>query len=217
MGLFTSINIASTGLAAERLKSDVISNNIANASTTRTQEGGPFKRSSVIFEPVASKNPTWRSPYLPENLDNGAGQGGGININRYLFRKVFICHMIYADIDQIIHIVIHIFSVRIAPFAVFFVEKTVPFLADALILQRHTAALANKLPGRAQKRVDGHIKELGKKLQGLGVGHSFAVFPTAHRLPGDKHLFRQLLLRPTLLFSQMNDLIRKCHSFFSFG
>ena len=75
MGLFTSINIASTGLAAERLKSDVISNNIANASTTRTQEGGPFKRSSVIFEPVASKNPTWRSPYLPENLDNGAGQG----------------------------------------------------------------------------------------------------------------------------------------------
>lgn len=75
MGLFTSINIASTGLAAERLKSDVISNNIANASTTRTQEGGPFKRSSVIFEPVASKNPTWRSPYLLENLDNGAGQG----------------------------------------------------------------------------------------------------------------------------------------------
>ena len=75
MGLFTSINIASTGLAAERLKSDVISNNIANASTTRTQDGGPFKRSSVIFEPVASSNPTWRSPFLPDNLDNGPGKG----------------------------------------------------------------------------------------------------------------------------------------------
>lgn len=75
MGLFTSINIASTGLAAERLKSDVISNNIANASTTRTQEGGAFKRSRIIFEPVADSNPTWRTPYLPENLDNGPGRG----------------------------------------------------------------------------------------------------------------------------------------------
>ncbi|MBR0155844.1 MAG: flagellar basal body rod protein FlgC [Treponema sp.] len=74
MGLFTSINIASTGLAAERLRSDVISDNIANASTTRTQDGGPYKRSRVIFAPVAEK-PTFRTPYLPENLDNGPGKG----------------------------------------------------------------------------------------------------------------------------------------------
>ena len=40
MGLFTSINIAATGMSAERLRSDVISDNIANASTTRTQDGG---------------------------------------------------------------------------------------------------------------------------------------------------------------------------------
>ena len=75
MGLFTSINIASTGLAAERLKSDVISDNIANASTTRTQDGGPYKRSRVIFKPAADENPTWRTPYLPSNLDNGVGKG----------------------------------------------------------------------------------------------------------------------------------------------
>ncbi|MCQ2611174.1 MAG: flagellar basal body rod protein FlgC [Treponema sp.] len=74
MGLYTSINIASTGLAAERLHSDVISNNIANASTTRTQDGGPFKRSRVIFQPVADK-PIWRTPFLPANLDNGPGKG----------------------------------------------------------------------------------------------------------------------------------------------
>ena len=52
MGMFTSINIASTGMAAERLRSDVISNNIANASTTRTQEGGAFKKSTVVMRPV---------------------------------------------------------------------------------------------------------------------------------------------------------------------
>lgn len=75
MGLFTSINIASTGMAAERLRSDVISDNIANASTTRTQDGGAFKRSRVIFEPVASGNPQWRTPFAPSSLDNGPGKG----------------------------------------------------------------------------------------------------------------------------------------------
>ncbi len=75
MGLFSAINIASTGLSAERLRTDVISNNIANASTTRTQDGGPFKRSRVVFQPVADVNPTFRTPYLPSNLDNGPGKG----------------------------------------------------------------------------------------------------------------------------------------------
>ena len=75
MGLFSAINISSTGLSAERLRTDVISNNIANASTTRTQDGGPFKRSRVIFQPVADSNPTFRAPYLPSNLDNGPGKG----------------------------------------------------------------------------------------------------------------------------------------------
>ena len=75
MGLFTSINIAATGMAAERLRSDVISNNIANASTTRTQEGGAFKKSSVILRPVSDQSAQWRSPFTPGALDNGPGKG----------------------------------------------------------------------------------------------------------------------------------------------
>lgn len=75
MGLFTSINIASTGMAAERLRSDVISDNIANASTTRTQDGGAYKRSRVIFEPVSAKSAQWRSPFTPASMDNGPGKG----------------------------------------------------------------------------------------------------------------------------------------------
>ena len=74
MGLFTSINIAATGMSVERLRSDVISDNIANASTTRTQDGGAFKRSRVI---VAEKSGgfTFRTPFLPANLDKGVGTG----------------------------------------------------------------------------------------------------------------------------------------------
>ena len=74
MGLFTSINIASSGMTAERLRGDVIADNIANASTTRTDEGGPFRRSRVVVRPRVDQ-PFWRSPFLPQGLDNGVGQG----------------------------------------------------------------------------------------------------------------------------------------------
>lgn len=75
MGLFTSINIAATGMSVERLRTDVISNNIANATTTRTQEGGAYRKQSVIVEPIASSNPQWRFPFLDSELDNGPGKG----------------------------------------------------------------------------------------------------------------------------------------------
>jgi flagellar basal-body rod protein FlgC len=74
MGLLTSINIAATGMAAERLRSDVIADNIANSSTTRTPEGGPFRRSRVILRPIVQQT-YFRTPFLPESLDKGAGRG----------------------------------------------------------------------------------------------------------------------------------------------
>ncbi len=51
MGLFRAIDSAASGMTAERLRMDVISNNIANANTTRTAEGGPYRRQMVVFEP----------------------------------------------------------------------------------------------------------------------------------------------------------------------
>ena len=44
MGMFLGIDAAASGLTAERLRMDVISNNIANANTTRTQGGGAYHR-----------------------------------------------------------------------------------------------------------------------------------------------------------------------------
>jgi len=74
MGIFNSINIAATGLSANRVRMDVISNNMANVNTTRTTEGGPFRRSRVIVRPMV-EGPYWRSPFLPESMDNGTGRG----------------------------------------------------------------------------------------------------------------------------------------------
>jgi len=74
MGIYSSINIASTGLSANRMRLDVIADNMANVNTTRTNEGGAFKRSRVIMRPMVD-SPYWRSPFLPETMDNGLGEG----------------------------------------------------------------------------------------------------------------------------------------------
>ncbi len=55
MGMFLGIDAAASGLTAEKLRMDVISNNIANANTTRTREGGAYHRRYVVFEPRTPK------------------------------------------------------------------------------------------------------------------------------------------------------------------
>jgi len=73
--MFNTINIASTGLSAQRLKMDVISNNIANAATTRTTEGdGPYKRRRVVLQPI-NLRAKWNSPVYPFGIRPGEGKG----------------------------------------------------------------------------------------------------------------------------------------------
>jgi flagellar basal-body rod protein FlgC len=50
MGLFDALNISASGLTAQRLRMDVTSANLANAETTRTPEGGAYKRQDVILQ-----------------------------------------------------------------------------------------------------------------------------------------------------------------------
>lgn len=52
MSFFGSLDTSASGLTAQRLRLDVISQNMANASTTRTADGGPYKRKAVVFEQV---------------------------------------------------------------------------------------------------------------------------------------------------------------------
>ncbi len=49
MDLLTSMQISSTGLSANKKRMQAISSNIANAQTTRTAEGGPYRRKEVVF------------------------------------------------------------------------------------------------------------------------------------------------------------------------
>jgi flagellar basal-body rod protein FlgC len=74
MGIFSTMNIASTGLTAQRLRMDVISNNIANANTTRTTDGEVFRRKRVILRP-RNDQLEFRTRFLPQALWHGMGEG----------------------------------------------------------------------------------------------------------------------------------------------
>jgi flagellar basal-body rod protein FlgC len=51
---FTALRISGTGLSAERTRLNIASSNLANAETTRTAEGGAYKRMDPVFQSVAA-------------------------------------------------------------------------------------------------------------------------------------------------------------------
>ena len=52
MNFLDALNTSATGLNAQRLRMNLISSNMANINTTRTENGGPFKRKDAVFEAV---------------------------------------------------------------------------------------------------------------------------------------------------------------------
>jgi flagellar basal-body rod protein FlgC len=49
MAVFTGLNISSSGMTAQQIRMDVLSQNIANVETTRTEDGTPYRRKNVVF------------------------------------------------------------------------------------------------------------------------------------------------------------------------
>lgn len=49
MSLFSSLQVSASGMAAQRTRAEMLVENMANAETTRTPEGGPYKRKDVVF------------------------------------------------------------------------------------------------------------------------------------------------------------------------
>jgi flagellar basal-body rod protein FlgC len=81
MGLMQSLRISASSLMAQRLRMDVISNNVANMNTTRTADGGPYRRQSVVFEEQG------RDVKFRDFLQHANGDwktGGGVEVNRIL-------------------------------------------------------------------------------------------------------------------------------------
>lgn len=73
MGLFTSFDINGSGLTAQRFRMDIISENIANANTTRDEDGDPYVRKVVTFAEKGEQTPFTK--IFNQKLDHYAGKG----------------------------------------------------------------------------------------------------------------------------------------------
>lgn len=70
MGMFTSFDVNASGMTAERFRMDIISENIANANTTRTEDGTPYVRKVVTFEEKQYDPDKDFSHYLDTSVKN---------------------------------------------------------------------------------------------------------------------------------------------------
>ena len=93
MAFFSALRIAGSALTAQRLRTDVIANNVANMNTTRTAEGGAYRRQQVIFSP-RQDHPTFKqllfaramvnlpgAPVVPGSL-GAATPGDGVTVSQ---------------------------------------------------------------------------------------------------------------------------------------
>jgi len=75
MSLFTAISVSASGMEAQRSRAEIITENLANADTTRTPEGGPYKRKDTVFttSPVASS--------FSDLLSAASGRNDGVSVS----------------------------------------------------------------------------------------------------------------------------------------
>ena len=57
MSLFSVLSIGASGMSAQRTRAELLVENLANAETTRTPEGGPYRRKDVVFESTPVDSP----------------------------------------------------------------------------------------------------------------------------------------------------------------
>lgn len=76
MAIFTSFDISGSGMTAQRLRSDIISQNLANVNSTSSQDGGAYRRKTVVF---AEKDATAFSDVL---LSTAGTVGSGVKVTK---------------------------------------------------------------------------------------------------------------------------------------
>jgi len=75
MNLFGVMDISASALQAERVRAEVVAANMANAETTRTADGGPYRRQQVVFQEVDGDG--FAASLLENSGNSDRGSGGG--------------------------------------------------------------------------------------------------------------------------------------------
>jgi len=71
MSLFNALSVGASGMSAQRQRAELLVENLANAETTRTAEGGPYRRKDAVFETAPAESPF--ASLFGAQLESGAG------------------------------------------------------------------------------------------------------------------------------------------------
>lgn len=80
MSIFTSLEVSGSALSAERQRAEVVAANMANAETTRTPQGGPYRRKQVVFS-SAPTNP-FRMMLVNSGGDSGSLGSSAVRVSK---------------------------------------------------------------------------------------------------------------------------------------
>lgn len=98
MSAFSGMNISASGMTAQRLRMDIISQNIANVHTTRDENGNPYRRKAVVF---SEKDAT---PFQEVFMRTAGVIGNGVKVGKIIednkaMRRLFDPNHPDADVD----------------------------------------------------------------------------------------------------------------------
>ena len=79
MNLFGAMEASGSALEAERIRAEVVAANMANAETTRTADGGPYRRQHVVFTSTAP--PQSFAGQLMAQSEGSGGEFGGVRVS----------------------------------------------------------------------------------------------------------------------------------------
>lgn len=81
MNLFGAMEVSASALQAERIRAEVVADNMANAETTRTAEGGPYRRKLVVFSEQGTQG-NFASQLMGQAGANANGAVAGVRVTR---------------------------------------------------------------------------------------------------------------------------------------
>ena len=82
MSFLSSFDISASGLTAQRQRLDVAAENISNSETTRTANGGPYRRKMVVLQEIPSTSTSFRSRF--SRLMNQSASKGGVKVTEVI-------------------------------------------------------------------------------------------------------------------------------------
>lgn len=100
MSFLNTLNISGSGMTAQRLRLDVVAENIANIETTRTESGGPYKRKTVVLQAEEPSFQTIFNQALEGKASSGEGGVRAVSVQEDNSESKMVYDPTHPDADE---------------------------------------------------------------------------------------------------------------------